>query len=394
MAKHINGINPDILKWARERSGYTVEAIAAFLKKDASIVNDWEVGECAPTYVQLEKLADKYKRPIAIFFFPEPPEEPNIAENLALRSSDNNPLEPRTHILLRQAYARQLSLMELNFGTNPSEQKIFRELHVHPTDSAKESAQQARVYLNINIDMQAGWKTAAEALENWRDCIEESGIFVFKEAFQDDSVDAFCLVHDEFPVIYLNNSRTPVRQIFSLFHELAHLLLGENGITRSGIFRGSISRSGTTQEIEDFCDQFAGEFLVPSNDFDVRLNFFTNYNDKTIEELAHYYKVSRPVILLKLVKKGILTQESYWQKINQWTEEYKHQIEKKAGGKTSSGGSYYNTRATYLGYRFMDLAFGKYRQGHCSIEQLAEHLNVTVKHLPQLEDCLLKRALR
>ena len=233
-----------------------------------------------------------------------------------------------------------------------------------------------------------------KALENWRDRIEETGVFVFKEAFQDDSVDGFCLIHDDFPVIYLNNSRPSVRQIFSLFHELAHLLLSENGITRSDIFHGDTFRGGTTQEIEDFCDQFAGEFLVPSNDFEARLNFFTNYNDKTIEELAHYYKVSRPVILLKLVKKGILTQESYWQKINQWTEEYKHQREKKADGKTSSGGSYYNTRATYLGYRFMELAFGKYRDGHCSIEQLAEHLNVKVKHLTQLEDCLLKRALR
>ncbi|MXV75458.1 helix-turn-helix domain-containing protein, partial [Candidatus Poribacteria bacterium] len=73
---------PDILKWARERSGYAVEAIATFLKKDASIVNDWEAGESVPTYIQLEKLADKYKRPIALFFFPEPPDEPNIAEHL------------------------------------------------------------------------------------------------------------------------------------------------------------------------------------------------------------------------------------------------------------------------------------------------------------------------
>ena len=394
MAAHINGINPDILKWARERSGYTVEAIAAFLKKDASIVNDWESGERALTYVQLEKLADKYKRPIAIFFFPEPPEEPNIAENLALRSSDNTPLEPRIHILLRQAYARQLSLMELNLGTNPSKQKIFRDLHARPADSATELAEQVRMYLNISVDIQAGWKTTAEALENWRDRIEEAGVFVFKEAFQDDSVDGFCLIHDEFPVIYLNNSRPSVRQIFSLFHELAHLLLSENGITRSNIFHGGIFRGGTTQEIEDFCDEFAGEFLVPSNDFENRLNFFTNYNDKTIEELAHYYKVSRPVILLKLVKKGILTQENYWQRIDQWMEEYKYQIEKKTSGKASSGGSYYNTRATYLGYRFMELAFGKYRDGHCSVEQLAEHLNVKVKHLPQLEDCLLRRALR
>ena len=81
MAEHVNGINPDILKWARERSGYTVETIANALSKQISIVNDWESGERALTYVQLETLADKYKRPIAIFFFPEPPEEPNIAEH-------------------------------------------------------------------------------------------------------------------------------------------------------------------------------------------------------------------------------------------------------------------------------------------------------------------------
>ena len=387
MAEYVNGINPDILKWARERSGYTAKAIANALNRDVSIVNDWESGERALTYVQLETLADKYKRPIAIFFFPEPPEESNIVENLALRSSDNNPLEPRIHILLRQAYARQLSLMELNLGTNPSKQKIFRDQHARRSDSPTALAQQTRAYLNISIDTQVGWPSATEAFENWRDCIEEAGIFVFKEAFQDNSVDGFCLVHDEFPVIYLNNSRAPVRQIFSLFHELAHLLLGENGITRSDIFRG------TTQEIEDFCDQFAGEFLVPSNDFETRLNF-SNYGDETIEELANYYKVSRPVILLKLVKKSIFTQEDYWQKMDQWTQDYKRHIEKSADGTTSSGGSYYNTRATYLGYRFMELAFGKYRQGYCSIEQLAEHLNVKVKHLPQLEDRLLRRALR
>ncbi len=385
MAEYINGLNPDILKWARERSGYSLEAIAAFLKKGASIINDWESGERAPTYVQLEKLADKYKRPIAIFFFPEPPEEPNIAENLALRSSDNDHLEPRIHFLLRQAHARQLSLMELNLGTNLSAKKIFRDLHAHPLDSATALAQQTRFYFDISIDTQASWQTAAEALENWRYSIEEAGIFVFKEAFQDDSVDAFCLVHDEFPVIYLNNSRPAVRQIFSLFHELAHLLLGENDVTR-GISSGS-------GKIENFCDQFAAEFLVPSDDLKTHLTFSV-YNDEVIQELAEHYKVSRPVILLKLVNSGIYTWKSYWQKINQWAKEHERGMKKTKDSKFPSGGSYYNTLATYLGYGFMELAFGKYRQGHCSVEQLAEHLNVKVRHLPQLEDRLLRKALR
>ena len=150
MAEYVNGINPDIVKWARERSGYTTEAIATVLKKNVSIVNDWESGERALTYIQLETLADKYKRPIAIFFFPEPPEEENIGENPTLRSFDNDRLDPRIHILLRQAYARQISLMELNLDANPSEKKIFRDLQTRATDSPTTLAQQTRVYLNIS----------------------------------------------------------------------------------------------------------------------------------------------------------------------------------------------------------------------------------------------------
>ncbi len=384
MAEHINGINPNILKWARERSGYTTEAIANALNKRVSIVNDWESGERALTYVQLETLADKYKRPIAIFFFPEPPEEPNIVEKLALRSVDIDQLDPHIHILFRQAYARQLSLMELNMNTNPSKNKIFRDFQAQPNDSATVLAQRVRLYMDINVRTQADWDSATDALKNWREQIEERGTFVFKDAFKNNSIDGFCLVHDEFPIIYLNNSQPVVRQIFSLFHELAHLLLGRNGITR-----GIRLEDG---KVETFCNQFAAEFLVPSDDLKTRLNF-SAYDDDAIEELANHYKVSRPVILLKLINNNILTQRDYRKMTRQWVERYNSYQEKKSNDNTS-GGNYYNTLAAYLGDRFMELAFSKYRHGHFSIEQLAEHLNVKVKHLPQLEDCLLRRALR
>ena len=82
MVEYIQGINPTIVKWARERSGYTLEDVATSLNKDVETISDWESGEQAPTYVQLETLAGKYKRPIAIFFFPEPPQEPNFAGSI------------------------------------------------------------------------------------------------------------------------------------------------------------------------------------------------------------------------------------------------------------------------------------------------------------------------
>ena len=385
MAEYIQGINPDIVRWARERSGYTLEDVATSLNRDVETISDWESGEQAPTYVQLEKLADKYKRPVAMFFFPEPPHETDFVGQLALRSSEIEQLDPGIRILLRQARARQLSLMELNMEANPAETKIFRDLHAQLGDSPTELAQQTRAYLDISIDTQAGWNSAKEALGNWLESVEEKGIFVFKAAFQNDSVDGFCLVHEQFPVIYLNNSRSSVRQIFSLFHELAHLLLGENGITRG------INPVG--EQIEVFCNQFAAEFLVPSGDFETRFND-SLYDDTAIEELARHYKVSRPVILLKLVNRGIFTSEDYRQKTVQWTEEYESRLEGRVGGESSGGGNYYNTHAVYLGYKFIELAFSRYHQGQCSMEELAEHLSVKAKNLHGLEDCLLRKITR
>ena len=135
MADYINGINPIIIKWARERSGYTLEDVAKSFKKDVETISNWESGEAAPTYVQLEKLADKYKRPVALFFFPEPPPEPDFVAQPALRSAVVEKLDPSIRVLLRQAYARQLSLMELNMGVNPAEQQIFRALQARLDDS-------------------------------------------------------------------------------------------------------------------------------------------------------------------------------------------------------------------------------------------------------------------
>ena len=382
MAEYIQGINPTIVKWARERSGYTLQEVAKFLNKGVETISNWESGAAAPTYVQLEKLADKYKRPVAMFFFPEPPQEPDFVEQLALRSSEIEQLDPGIRVLLRQARARQLSLMELNMGVNPVETKIFRDLRAQLDDSVTELAQQTRAYLDISVETQASWRSAREALENWREQVEEKGIFVFKDAFRDDSVDGFCLIHEQFPVIYLNNSRSSVRQIFSLFHELAHLLLGENGITRG------VNPVG--EQIEIFCNQFASEFLMPPSDLEPRLNYPV-YNDAAVEELASYYKVSRPVVLLRLINRGVLTRNSYRRRTAQWTEGYESRLEGRAGGESPGGGNDYNTHAAYLGYRFMELAFGRYHQGHCSIEELADHLNVKVKNLSELEDCLLRK---
>ena len=89
------------------------------------------------------------------------------------------------------------------------------------------------MYKRQPLSEQFKWKKIDKALKNWRNIIEANGIFVFKRSFKQGDISGFCLVDDEFPVIFLNNSTTKSRQIFSIFHELAHILLSTSGITKS-----------------------------------------------------------------------------------------------------------------------------------------------------------------
>ncbi len=61
-------INPKILTWARERSGYSVEELAEKANKNYEEIEMWEAGAGTPSYSCLEHLADYLKMPVAVFF--------------------------------------------------------------------------------------------------------------------------------------------------------------------------------------------------------------------------------------------------------------------------------------------------------------------------------------
>jgi len=79
MANQVQGIQPSVLRWARESQGLSTADVAALLKREPDEIEAWETGASAPTYAQLEDLAYRcFKRPLAVFFFPDPPQEPTI----------------------------------------------------------------------------------------------------------------------------------------------------------------------------------------------------------------------------------------------------------------------------------------------------------------------------
>ena len=82
----------------------------------------------------------------------------------------------------------------------------------------------------MSLANQYAWPDDETALKTWRKVLTDAGVFVFKDAFRVEGYSGFSLYDDEFPIIYVNNSATKTRQIFTLFHELAHLLFHTSGI--------------------------------------------------------------------------------------------------------------------------------------------------------------------
>lgn len=392
MGEKLTGVNPKIIQWARERARYSLESVAVKFKKDVSVIEKWESGEDFPAYSQLEKLAEIYKRPLALFFFPEPPLEAEEKQEFrTLPDFEIENLAADTIYALRQAKAMQLSLQEINNGINPSTKKIFQDIAVSSSDDLRKLAEQIRNYLNVTLEEQLTWNDRETALKKWRSAVEEAGIFIFKRSFKQREISGFCLIDIEFPIIYLNNGTEKARQIFTIFHELAHILLQTNGITKSDD-RYINSLQGENKYIEIFCNKFAAEFLLPNHVFsEIIRETVVNVNDKIISKISSDYKVSREVVLRKLLDNNLISQKEYTLKVREW---YSEQVGKSQDKNKKSGGDYYANQATYLGENYLKLVFKKYYQGQYDIERVADYLNIKkVATVEKLEQYLLDKGL-
>lgn len=366
----------------------TIEDVAERLNRDPADIARWEDGASAPTYVQLERLAyDIYKRPIALFFLPAPPHERRPqSEFRTLPSFDLANLASDTYLHIRKAHAYQIALKELFEDKSPSDKKIWKNFRLDFRISPQIAAASIRGELGVGLDEQAGWADDNDALRHWRLVIEQHGIFVFKNSFKQREISGFCLQDDEFPLIYLNNSTTKTRQIFSLFHEFAHVLFNVNGMSK---FDQSYVAQlpGREQRIEVYCNAVASEILIPSSDFNRQIaalpRDLRGAQDHVFATLARRYSVSREAILRRFLDLGFVDSVFYKVKAEEWDAQTK---------KSKGGGDWYATTGSYISDKMLQEVFRRYYRNQISGAQAAEFLGVPPKNLLGLEERVLKRA--
>lgn len=369
-------INPEILTWAKKSLNLDDSYIAGKFNKKEEDIRDWSNGRKRPTYKQLERLSyEILKIPLASFFLSQPPPEDYIERNFRSLPFFEE-ISYKTRIAIMRAQFLQESLLDL-MGANHSDNPIFKKLQFDLDKDVLEYSKRVRKDLGITFAIQKSFDNFYAAFNYYREKIEDFGIFTFQLKLEGDR--AFCLNDSEFPIIVLNSGDTPSSKIFSLFHELAHLLLNSNNVFHDG---GELNYNYPFDTTEIFCNQFASEVLVPSDDILSRYDFpdFIDEEDELfMSKIAKDYYVSREVILRKTKNLGFTNNQVYEKLKTKWDSERK---------KKKGGGNYYSNLISSLGKNYIFSILENHRKGRINDSRALELLNIKMDKMLKLESKL------
>jgi len=344
-------VNSEVLKTLRKSSGYTVEEIAKKIKSTVTKVKEVEEGLASFTLTQIKKLADIYHRSLAAFFTDILPAMPVLTD---FRINREKRLTPQVYIAERRAYYIANKLAELT--EKRSQIPDFPEL-INPDELAWEF----RKYLKVSL---LKLKKPEELLTYYKQVLEENLLIsIIELPLKAEDVRGFSISAD-ISIIVLNENDNPAIKLFSLFHEIYHLLKRTSGIC-------SIEIEQKDGDIEASCNLFSAEFLVPLNDLKEECKRFSQLDESTISELSKVYGVSKQVIMLRLLWLG-MPKERY----DQFKKEGEKKLERKQFGRRDWDKVFQNR----VGNLVIREASNAYRSGKISYSEVMDILSLKAKY--------------
>lgn len=338
-------VQPQLLQWARARSGIDDETWASrFPRYDA-----WLAGSQVPTLRQLEEFARKTHTPVGYFFLDEPPVEEvpipdfrTVGDRRVAAAPSADLLDTVYTCQARQEWYRDSQLLN-------GEQPLGFVGTATVDDSPAVSAAGMRELLAWDIDTRSRLRTWDAALTRLRENAEAIGVLVMisgivgsntHRKLDPEEFRGFALADPYAAVVFVNGADSKAAQIFTLAHELAHLWLGSTAL--SDVEPESVR----SFDDERWCNQVAAEFLVPMDEF---VEAFDRQADLRgqLEPLAAQFKVSTQVILGRIREAGALTWDQFMAELDVERARIDEIVAARGGG-----GNYYNTKPVQVGKRF------------------------------------------
>lgn len=299
-------ITPSVLEWAIKRAGVSAESIH---KK----AEQWVSGKARPTFKQAVDIAKTLQIPFGYLWLKEPPKEQEIIPDL--RTIGNGglaqiPLELKT--VVNDVKQKQEWFKE--YAKTNGILKCEAIGRFKGSDDTQEIADDVTARLEIQDLVDSGCDKD-RMLKNLIEKIEKLGILVMrnsilrgntKKKLNLDTFRGFAIFDEFAPLIFINTNDSKAGQIFTLMHEVAHLWIGQSGISDLDIRENN--------KIELACNEIAAKILMPKTKIQKAFREFDD--DRWLECIADRFSVSTLAVLNRLRSLSLLAPRRYQELYN------------------------------------------------------------------------------
>ena len=343
------GINPEILKWARETAGMTAAAAAKRIGLRGSLKHSavgklaaLEAGEAAPTQRQLLRIARAYRRPATVFYLAKPPPPGPRGVDFRAVGAEATPEEAA----LLEAFVRDIRVRRDIVRSLVEDDEDRQPLEFVGSLAISVPVRQACARTRDLLGIDAGKTAPGLPFPELRRRVEALGIYVllignlgsWHTRIATDLFRGLALSDPLAPFIVINDADSKPAQCFTLIHEFVHILLDAPGVSAAP----STEHPNTeTARVERFCNDAAGEFLLPETaleavagtvDWDEALAI--------IGDLSKQHRVSSSMAAYRLWRTERITAALYGQLTAFYQSRWRKSCQASRAGSTSSPGPY------------------------------------------------------
>jgi Zn-dependent peptidase ImmA (M78 family)/DNA-binding XRE family transcriptional regulator len=390
MANRVEAIiKPELLLWARRSAGLQVDQAAKKIRVKPERLASWERGESRPTVKQLRRLGRVYRRPLAVFYLPEPPLDFHPMHDFRRLPGEVAGVQsPELRYEIRRALNRREIALELyEAALGPITEFTLR---AHLSEDPDRVAERVRAALDIALEVQAGWKPGYETFNGWRTALEDAGVLVLQmTGVEVSETRGFSSSDTPLPTVVVNVKDSPTGRCFTMFHELAHVMLREGGLCD---LDDHTRRAPEELQAEVFCNMVAGATLMPRKallaESAVRAKRRTSeWQDHEIKSLADRYGVSKEAMLRRLLILG-RTSEGFYKRMRKRFAETYEAREPRPGGFAPP----HRLAISSAGPLFVRLVLSNYHQEIITASAVSDYLEIRLKHLDKIESAVLGAA--
>lgn len=323
---------------AIERAGYTFDEYVKGHTKSNILL--WLEGKKCPTYKQLEDFAKSVNIPVGYLFMSEFPKEKIPFTMFRGKGANEGRFNLNVYDTVMSISQRQEWIEDYLIDNDIETCHLVGAISLKTPLSV--AVKDFYKILGLSMDWAAEFVSVDKALNSIITRLEQNGVFVVfngivgnntKRKIEVSDCRGFCLVNNTAPFIFVNTSDSKNANMFTLIHEIAHILLG---ISAGHAGDASVGED----QVERYCDSFAAEFLMPEE------LIISQPNNVSVEKLSKRFKVSKLAMARRLHDLEVWDDARYNDFISEYYSNIK--IQKKAG----SGGNYYATAKKRIGITF------------------------------------------